>query len=147
MKPFKQHLLEARKTAGLIVTDGNLILIGHATNLLKWDIPKGGLEENEDPIEACIREVKEETNINVKKTDLQSLGTHVYTGDREDKLLYLFLYKTDKLPPIDNLKCTSYFTDSRGEKILELDEFKYVRREELYDYLKPELTNIIWSEL
>src|SRR5436305_6264191 len=31
-----------------------------------WDFPKGRLENNESPIEAAIRELKEEANIEVK---------------------------------------------------------------------------------
>lgn len=33
---------------------------------LKWQVPGGGIEKNEKPIDACIREAHEETGLHVK---------------------------------------------------------------------------------
>jgi len=37
----------------------------------KWDLFGGGIEDNETPINAAIRELREEINLEVKETDLK----------------------------------------------------------------------------
>lgn len=54
-----------KETHGIIVIDKNLkILCVHPTgaNMLTWSIPKGGADEGETSLEACKRELFEETN-------------------------------------------------------------------------------------
>ena len=54
---------------GLIIQDHKILLIQHtqlATDLSYWVIPGGGLEEPETEEECVIREMKEETNLDVK---------------------------------------------------------------------------------
>ena len=53
---------------GLIVRDHKFLLIQHSSNFGKWShwvIPGGGLEPGETPEECIIREMKEETNLDV----------------------------------------------------------------------------------
>lgn len=60
---------------GVIIRDGNKILLGHRCNNYKdtggiyepdsWTIPGGKQEYNETVLEGAIREVKEETNLDV----------------------------------------------------------------------------------
>ena len=59
-----------------IVDKDNKILIlrrtnSHPTRPLALDLPGGGLEEGEDFVTAVIREVKEETNIELNPKDLK----------------------------------------------------------------------------
>ena len=53
------------KSCGSVVFDdsGKVLIIKH--NLGHWDFPKGHMEENEDEYDTAIREVKEETNIDI----------------------------------------------------------------------------------
>lgn len=52
------------KSCGCIVLDNNkVLLVKH--NVGHWDFPKGHMELGETEIETAIREVKEETNIDV----------------------------------------------------------------------------------
>ncbi|MFC6333117.1 NUDIX hydrolase [Paenibacillus septentrionalis] len=44
-----------------------------------WNFPGGGIEENETPEEACIREVKEETGLEVTDLILIHLQDEKYT--------------------------------------------------------------------
>lgn len=152
MKNFRKFYEEEeiRNTAGIIITNGNLILVGRATNLKingreKWDIPKGGFDAGEVPIEAAIRETKEETNLTVKTEQLTELGTFRYKEDvgYPDKIINLFQYKVDTLPNLDKIKCNSMFIGQDGKNMPELDKFKYATVDELSNLLKPALAKII----
>ena len=57
--------MKYEKSCGCVVFDqGNVLMIQH--NEGHWDFPKGHVEGNETEIQTAIREVKEETNIDVK---------------------------------------------------------------------------------
>lgn len=47
-----------------------LVKRGHEPHKDEWCIPGGHIEENESSLDAVIREVKEETNINLNKNNL-----------------------------------------------------------------------------
>ena len=51
-------------SSGLVITDGKVVL---GCKSYKWDLPKGEIEKNEEPIDAAIRETKEETGLSVNK--------------------------------------------------------------------------------
>jgi len=54
---------------GMIVKDHKVLLICHterATGISYWVIPGGGLEENETGEQCVIREMREETNLEVR---------------------------------------------------------------------------------
>lgn len=52
-----------RTSCGVIVTDGERILLGHATRSPRWDIPKGEAHPGENFAEAAARELLEETGV------------------------------------------------------------------------------------
>ena len=67
------------RTAGLVVRDGKLLLIGHLKNGRKyWLVPGGGVDFGESAAEALAREMREELSIEVKAKDL------VFTCDSID---------------------------------------------------------------
>jgi 8-oxo-dGTP pyrophosphatase MutT (NUDIX family) len=47
---------------GIVVRDGDVLLISTAGGR-RWQLPKGHLEGNEQPVEAAVREVREETGV------------------------------------------------------------------------------------
>ncbi|MBS3077685.1 NUDIX domain-containing protein [Candidatus Pacearchaeota archaeon] len=73
--------MEKRKTdlvvTGFIFNESNEILLIHHNKLNLW-LPVGGhIEQNETPDEALLREIKEETNLDVEivgKTDIPLEG-------------------------------------------------------------------------
>lgn len=60
--------MKYEKSCGAVVLDGDKVLIiqqneGH------WGFPKGHVEEGETEVQTAVREIKEETNIDVKVDD------------------------------------------------------------------------------
>lgn len=50
-------------SCGVLVTDGALLLIAHATRTPRWDIPKGLADPGEAMLAAAVRELREETGL------------------------------------------------------------------------------------
>ena len=74
----------ARQTScGVIVTDGERILLGHATRSPRWDIPKGVAEPGEDFPAAAARELFEETGLAAAPDGLAGLGVHPYLRSKD----------------------------------------------------------------
>jgi 8-oxo-dGTP pyrophosphatase MutT (NUDIX family) len=125
-------------SAGAILTDGTSFLVCHATGQKIWDIPKGGVEVAEDFLDACLREVKEETGFTIP-TDIaviQDLGQFTYLPAKD---LYLFKITLDKLPNIDTLKCTEMVKLPNRKPFPEADAFKYVTKENAHEYVSTNL--------
>jgi len=117
-------------SCGVIITDGKVILLGHSTGNKHWDIPKGGMDKGETVIETALRELEEETSIVLTENDVVDLGHQEYTPRKD---LHLFLYRTDDLPPLNKIVCTSLC--QRGENMVpELDFFEYVLLEKIQGY-------------
>lgn len=100
------------------------LLMCHATNNSFWDIPKGGLDLNELPINAAIRELQEETGFIINSKDLTDLGTFEYNNKKD---LHLFLYTLDSEFDIKYGICTTYFLcPYKKINVPEVDDFKYM---------------------
>ena len=52
-----------------IILRGNRLLLSYETRTGQWMLPGGGLEDNEDERECCIREVAEETGFLIRPTE------------------------------------------------------------------------------
>jgi len=65
--PLKKHTLSAGVVIVRIASDQPRYLMLRAFNY--WDFPKGVVEPGEDPFEAAIREVKEETGLTISLED------------------------------------------------------------------------------
>ena len=113
-------------TCGVIVTDGRLILLGHATRSPRWDIPKGIAEPGEAFIAAACRELQEETGLVAREDELLPLGVRPY---RSGKDLALFLWRPAAMPDPKTLVCISCFT-WRGSDLPEFDRFGLFKKDE-----------------
>lgn len=54
-----------------------------------WQMPGGAVDANENPIDAAVREVKEETNIDIDPTKLRIVDPVVHKND--DDILFLII--------------------------------------------------------
>jgi 8-oxo-dGTP pyrophosphatase MutT (NUDIX family) len=106
-------------SCGVIVTDGERLLLGHATRSPRWDIPKGIAEPGESLVAAARRELFEETGLDAPETELKPLGVAPY---RSGKDLALFAWAVPVLPDPERLHCASCF-NWRGSMLPEFDRF------------------------
>ena len=65
--------MKKEKSCGCIVIDGDQVLL-IKNNYGRWTLPKGHMEKGETEQETAIREVKEETNLDVNEEDLELIG-------------------------------------------------------------------------
>jgi 8-oxo-dGTP pyrophosphatase MutT (NUDIX family) len=113
-------------SCGVIVTDGERLLLGHATRSPRWDIPKGIVEPGESLAAAARRELLEETGLGVPEAALQPLGTFPYLRDKD---LTLFVWRPPQLPDPATLACASQFA-WKGSMLPEFDRFGLFTRDE-----------------
>lgn len=112
----------------VVEKDGKFILVREKKKqcYVKWNIPSGHVEENEFITNAAVREVKEETNLDVELTGLIS----VYNNMFEDFNSISFVY-TCKI--VQDLKI-----DFDKNEIIEIKWFTFEElknmKEELRDY-------------
>jgi putative (di)nucleoside polyphosphate hydrolase len=107
-------------SCGVIVTDGERILLGHATRSPRWDIPKGVADPGERLAAAAARELFEETGLSVAPEALADLGMHPYLRGKD---LALFAWLPPQLPEPQSLSCTSHFALADGKLLPEFDRF------------------------
>ena len=120
--------MTVRQTScGVIVTDGERILLGHANRSPRWDIPKGGAEPGEDLAAAAARELLEETGLAIAPEELTALGVHAYLRGKD---LAVFAWRPPDLPDPQSLTCTSRFALPNGTSLPEFDRFGLFRWEE-----------------
>lgn len=119
-------------SAGFIIFNkgSNRLLVSHPTGnpsngRHSWDIPKGHVEKGEDPLEAALRELYEETGLEHVE-DTFEIGRVPY---RSDKALHLFSAYVDF--DIGDLHCDSKFTDSYGVEKPEVDRYRLTDDPEL----------------
>ncbi|MFA7244772.1 MAG: NUDIX hydrolase [Candidatus Magasanikbacteria bacterium] len=73
----------------VILNENKEVLMIHRTDHDLWEIPGGKWEEDETPWQAAIREVEEETGLQVEVEKIVSLGSR---PERQD-LVFTFLCK------------------------------------------------------
>ena len=74
---------------GIIVNDaGQILLVQHSYGGRKWFLPGGGHRGGESPDETLVREMREETGLEVAVTGLS--GVYFYTGAYKRDHIYIF---------------------------------------------------------
>lgn len=82
--------MKHEKSCGcIIIEDGKVLLIKQTSGA--WGFPKGHVEENETELQTAAREVKEETNIDVKIDETKRYTMHYTTDKGASKEVVLFL--------------------------------------------------------
>lgn len=71
----------------IILDKDNKVLLCHRQDHDLWNLPGGGLEENETPEMGVVREVREETGLNVVVEKI----TGVYSKKDKNEIVFSFL--------------------------------------------------------
>lgn len=128
----------------IIVNQFNEILMGRVTltNPVRWDLPKGVIEEGEEPKQTAIRECMEEFGLDISGTYMTEIGK---VGYNNDKNLHLFLAYADKDSiNMDALHCTSYYNHYYSKaRIIEVDGYKWVPMTEIHEHCGPSMTRVL----
>jgi 8-oxo-dGTP pyrophosphatase MutT (NUDIX family) len=133
----------ARQTScGVIVTDGERILLGHATRSPRWDIPKGVVEPGESFVRTAVRELFEETSLSVAPETLADLGVHRYLRGKD---LALFVWVPPRLPDPQSLTCTSHFALADRKLLPEFDRFGLFSWDEALTRVGKNLARVLAS--
>lgn len=84
--------MEREKSCGcIIVEDGKVLLVKQTKG--HWGFPKGHVEDNETEVETAIREVKEETNIDVEIEENKRYTMEYVTDKGKMKEVVYFIAK------------------------------------------------------
>lgn len=89
---------------GIMIKDGNKVLLGHRASNRKdtggiyepdsWTFPGGKQEYDETMLEGAIREVKEETNLNIEDLEIFSASDDI-SSDRHYITIQIIAHKYD----------------------------------------------------
>ena len=128
-------MVKEKSCGCIIINDGKVLLIkstrGH------WDFPKGHIEKNETEKETALREVKEETNLDVAITSEKKYINHYITDTEVDKTVVYFIAK----------KIGGEEKPQEGETIeVKLFEFKEALKTLTFDNTKEILKNVLKDE-
>ena len=127
-------------SAGVVITDGDRVLLCHVTGAKHWDLPKGKVDPGETEIQAAVRELQEETSIEVDETKLEYLGIYEY---KKTKDLSLWLYRVNEMPDTGKLICTSTFDSGKGVMRTEMDGFSNVSWSKISKYVVPDMLAVL----
>lgn len=114
---------------GVIIRDRKIALIKKARGGYKglYDLPGGGIEHDETPLEALTRELMEEIRVSIVKAELLDAVSKTFKWDVNDKLIQDLhhigiLYRVEI--ESDELKTDADGLDSLGGEWKDIDKVK-----------------------
>lgn len=101
---YPYSYVEQKNSVGILGFDGDKIILirqyRHAIKSYEYEIPGGGVEQNETAMQVAYREMLEETGYSIDS--LEELGVYYPSPGSSNELCYLFLARCRK----DNLPTT-----------------------------------------
>ena len=105
----------------VVVNAAHEVLLCHATGTSHWDVPKGGMDPGETPLQTALRETREECGLVFAAADVEDLGEFRY---RRTKSLHLFAALTERFDPA-RCRCSTHYADGWGRMRPEMDAFEW----------------------
>lgn len=130
--------MKHEKSCGaVVINDGKVLLIQHI--MRHWDIPKGHMEQGETQEQTAIRELKEETNIDIK-IEYENKYEIEYSPEKNitKKVVYFIATNLNnelKAQP-EEVKQVKWIEFEEAIEILTFDNAKNVLRQVLQDINK-----------
>jgi len=95
LQTFSEGINRRKSSKGIIIYNNKILIVRiqtgcHAEGI--WDLPGGGIEENETPIDALKREVKEETNLDLDPNSIKRLDYNTNFDIPEDGVHAKWIY-------------------------------------------------------
>jgi len=107
------HFQEPKVAAAVLVEREGMILLVRRVNEPqrgKWSLPAGFIDAGEDPKEAAVREVFEETGLQVRITDLLDVtGGREYSNGADIVILYTGEIEGGELAAADDADAAAFF--------------------------------------
>lgn len=123
------------KTAGIFLINKDLkLLVAHPTNhpIDFWSIPKGKVDDGETELLGAIRELFEESNVDLRNITFKfhELEHEVFKNKRK-KLKPFIVFESENNIDFNSfeLKCNSNVEEDRGG-FPEMDGYKYITLDE-----------------
>ena len=129
--------MEKEKSCGAIVINKNnkILLVHH--NAGHWDFPKGHIENRETEEQTAIREVKEETNIDIIINNKYRYTTSYSPKENVMKEVVYFLAQNideDKKPQLEEVSEVKWFTFEEA-----INTITYENSKEILNKLKKDI--------
>jgi len=100
---FRLYLKKTQRAYVIIRVDGQILLSKNWIGRQKWQLPGGGIDKNESPEQAAIRELKEEAGINARASQLSKITEGIWQTDRLGYKYYIFGLELKNKPAIKRL--------------------------------------------
>lgn len=85
--------MEEKSCGCIIIENDNVLLVQHK-KAKHWGFPKGHMEANETEMQTAIREVKEETNLDVEIiSDKKYVEHYIINGNKPKEVVYFIARK------------------------------------------------------
>ena len=129
--------MEQEKSCGAIVINKNNIIFLVHHNAGHWDFPKGHIENGETEEQTAIREVKEETNIDIIINNKYRYTTSYSPKENVMKEVVYFLAQNideDKKPQLEEVSEVKWFTLEEA-----MNTITYENSKEILNKLKKDI--------
>lgn len=131
-------MIKEKSCGCVVINDNKVLLIKH--NKGHWDFPKGHIEENETEMQTAIREVKEETNIDVQIiSDKRYMINYTLEEKNINKDVVFFLAKPINLiprPQLEEVEIVIWKEFDEAKELITYENSKNVFEEILADLNK-----------
>ena len=86
-----------------------------------WTLPCGGVNKGESPLQAAVRELREEVGLHIQPQDLRFSAKILYEGENKRDHIHIFSHQFSRKPSvqIDNM---------------EVEEYQWVNKENVQQY-------------
>ncbi|MES2100638.1 MAG: NUDIX domain-containing protein [Pseudomonadota bacterium] len=134
-----------RLSCGVVILNRDReLLLCHVTGQNHWDLPKGGIDPDETPLEAALRETREESGLRLQPDALLDLGRFAYTNKKNLHLFATLMPRFD----LKQLRCESRYLDRHsGRQLPEMDGFGWFGFERIAALCTPKMAIVLDSRV